>query len=104
MTSWGDETEAYYRRVSAKLELERTEGMRWEPAPLRRDVQPLWRTWTPLTCTHCHASYDLADEQEEPRYQGLCIGCAEDAMSTDAADLLIREDEDRAEGRRFYGG
>jgi hypothetical protein len=88
--NWG----AYYRRVSAKLELERTEGMRIEPRPLGNA----------RTCNNCHDHYDLADEDDEHRYRGLCLGCAEWFRDQDNMDALIREDEDRTEGRRFYGG
>jgi hypothetical protein len=84
--NWGDE-DVYFERVSRKLELERI-----EPGPLFR------------ICNNCHDRYDLTEEDDERRYRGLCLGCAEFYRDQDNMDALIREDEDRAEGRRLYGG
>lgn len=55
-------------------------------------------------CRHCHQPYLDIEADENPRYAGLCIGCAEAARDMDNIDLLIREDEDKTENRRFYNG
>jgi hypothetical protein len=86
MANWGDEDE-YFKRASRKLELERTEGMRIEPGPLRPSAD------TPR-CAHCHDPYDAVDEDDEARYRGLCLACAESYRDQDRQDDLVIDHEE----------
>ena len=63
-------------------ELDATEGL---------PIEPAGRLWI---CNHCQQPYPWLDEDENPRYQGLCIGCAEAARDMDVADALIISHED----------
>jgi hypothetical protein len=57
--------------------LHETAGLPIEPGPL-----------TPK-CRHCGDPFDFTDEDPEPRYRNLCIGCAEWFRDQDAQDALV---------------
>lgn len=74
--AWGDDM------WTQLAELEATEGMSIEPSALRR------------YCMHCHDPYSAIDEDSNPRYSGLCIGCAEWFRDLDRQDELVIAHED----------
>jgi hypothetical protein len=76
VVNWGDTLWEH------QAQLAETEGM---------PIEPTGRT--PI-CRHCHQPYPYLDEDENPRYQGLCPDCAEAARDMDAEDALIISHED----------
>jgi hypothetical protein len=86
-------------------------GKRLEASPLLTDEQiadqervmveaygPDW--FKPYTdaltpkCRHCGDPFDFTDEDPEPRYRNLCIGCAEWFKDLDRQDALVIAHED----------
>lgn len=86
MTNWGDD-DMWFNLAR----LAETDGLPIEPAPLNLPgvrVSPV--------CRHCHDPYDSVDEDTNPRYAGLCIGCAEWFRDLDQQDDVAMAHEDPA--------
>lgn len=74
--AWGDDM------WTGLAQLAETEGLPYEPPAL-----------TPM-CRHCGDPYDFSDEDTNPRYWHLCIGCAEWFRDLDRQDELVIAHED----------
>ncbi len=71
MANWGD---SLWDNIAI---LQETADLPTEPGPLSP------------TCLHCHDPYDRTDEDTNPRYYGLCLGCAEWFKVLDRQDDLV---------------